>query len=154
VPVVSPAELCRTAFSEAHLRGCAPSGSGRRRRCAVEIRRELEAGERFVYATTAVSTASPTSAASASTTTPSSATRTALVADILSVLPTGTALLVTADHGQVSVGDRIVVPSAELLSLVTMQSGEGRFRWLHARKGAIDELAAAAEQRVRAPAGS
>ena len=38
-----------------------------------------------------------------------------LVADLLSALPTGTTLLVTADHGQVDVGDRIVVPSTELL---------------------------------------
>ena len=29
--------------------------------------------------------------------------------------PAGTALLVTADHGQVHVGDRIVTPSADLL---------------------------------------
>ena len=54
------------------------------------------------------------------------------------------ALLVTADHGQVHVGDRLVVPSSELLSSVTLQSGEGRFRLLHATKGAVEDVAAAA----------
>ena len=67
-----------------------------------------------------------------------------LVGDLLEVLPPGAVLLVTADHGQVEVGDNIVTPSAELLSLVSLQSGEGRFRWLHARRGATDELLAAA----------
>ena len=44
-----------------------------------------------------------------------------------------TAVLVTADHGQVHVGDHIIHPSAEMLAGVSMQSGEGRFRWLHAQ---------------------
>ena len=34
----------------------------------------------------------------------------------------------------------MITPSAELLSLVVLQSREGRFRWLHARRGAVDEL--------------
>ena len=55
----------------------------------------------------------------------------ALVADVLAALPSGTALLVTADHGQVDVGERVVHPSEDLLADVTLQSGEGRFRWLH-----------------------
>jgi hypothetical protein len=67
-----------------------------------------------------------------------------LVADMLEALPDRAALLVTADHGQVEVGERVVKPSAGLLSLCTMQSGEGRFRWLHARRGANAELLAAA----------
>ena len=58
-----------------------------------------------------------------------------LVADVLEQLPRGAALLVTADHGQVQVGDNIVHPSSELLALCSLQSGEGRFRWLHARPG-------------------
>jgi len=60
---------------------------------------------------------------------------------MLEALPSGTALLVTADHGQVDVGDRLVTPSAELLAGVTVQSGEGRFRWLHAAKGAVADVA-------------
>jgi hypothetical protein len=70
-----------------------------------------------------------------------------LVADILEALPDGASLVITADHGQVEVGDRIVVPSPDLLAMCAAQSGEGRFRWLHARRGAVaDLLGAAAEE--------
>ena len=50
-------------------------------------------------------------------------------------LPPGAVLLVIADHGQVHVGPNIVHLSKELLAHVALQSGEGRFRWLHARRG-------------------
>ena len=46
------------------------------------------------------------------------------------------ALVVTADHGQVDVGDNIVMLDADVLANVSIQSGEGRFRWLHALPGA------------------
>jgi hypothetical protein len=69
-----------------------------------------------------------------------------LVGDLLDVLPPGAALLVTADHGQVDVGPRIVTPKPSVLGLTRSQSGEGRFRWLHARPGAADDLLAAADE--------
>ena len=50
-------------------------------------------------------------------------------------LPRGAALVVTADHGQVEVGDDAVRLSSDVLSNCSLQSGEGRFRWLHARPG-------------------
>ena len=58
-----------------------------------------------------------------------------LVADLLAVLPRGAALVVTADHGQVDVGDDIRQLHRDLTPHVAFQSGEGRFRWLHARPG-------------------
>lgn len=58
-----------------------------------------------------------------------------LVAALLEALPAGTVLLVTADHGQVEVGDRVIELPNDVLTHVAMQSGEGRFRWLHARSG-------------------
>ena len=67
-----------------------------------------------------------------------------LVADVLDVLPPGRVLLVTADHGQVEVGDHVIVPDPSLLAMVAMQSGEGRFRWWHADRGAGDDLLAKA----------
>jgi hypothetical protein len=70
-----------------------------------------------------------------------------LVADVREQLPPGAVLLVTADHGQVEVADRIVQPDADLLAMVAQQSGEGRFRWWHAPRGAADELASAAAER-------
>jgi len=68
-----------------------------------------------------------------------------MVADLIGLLPPGAVLLVTADHGQVDVGDRIVTPHEDVLRLTRDQSGEGRFRWLHAKPGAADDLLAAAK---------
>lgn len=66
-----------------------------------------------------------------------------LVGDVLDVLPPGAVLVVTADHGQVDVGD-IEVLGGDVMDGVTLISGEGRFRWLHARPGATESVADAA----------
>jgi predicted AlkP superfamily pyrophosphatase or phosphodiesterase len=64
-----------------------------------------------------------------------------LVARLLEDLPSGTVLLVTADHGQVEVSaDNVLELPSEVLSHVALQSGEGRFRWLHARSGRAEAL--------------
>ncbi len=70
-----------------------------------------------------------------------------LVADVLAVLPRGTALVVTADHGQIDVGSAIEVFGADIMDSVTLLSGEGRFRWLHVVPGATEDVAAAAAER-------
>lgn len=67
-----------------------------------------------------------------------------LVGDLLEVLPAGVSLAVTADHGQVEVGTRIEVLGREVMEAVEALSGEGRFRWLHARPGAAGAVAEAA----------
>ena len=67
-----------------------------------------------------------------------------LVGDLLEALPSGTVLVVTADHGQVDVGPAIEVLTGDVMDGVTLLSGEGRFRWLHARRGATEDVAAAA----------
>jgi hypothetical protein len=64
-----------------------------------------------------------------------------LVAAVLAVLPAGAALLVTSDHGQVDVGDDTIALSPQIMDDVTFLSGEGRFRWLHARPGTVEQLA-------------
>lgn len=64
-----------------------------------------------------------------------------LVADLLDGLPRGSSLVVTADHGQVQTGDQIVKLHGEVQAHVGAQSGEGRFRWLHARPGRGSALA-------------
>ncbi len=68
-----------------------------------------------------------------------------LVATLLERLPAGTVLVVTADHGQVEVpSSRIIELPGALAGLVASQSGEGRFRWLHARSGRTAALLEAA----------
>jgi hypothetical protein len=69
-----------------------------------------------------------------------------LVASLLDRLPAGTVLVVTADHGQIEVGDDVVQLPGEVLGHVGFQSGEGRFRWLHARAGRATALLDAATE--------
>lgn len=68
-----------------------------------------------------------------------------LVGAMIDALPTGTALVVTADHGQIDAHE-IVPVDRSCLDLTVQRSGEPRFRWLHAAAGAVDDLAAAAEE--------
>ncbi|MGI9033908.1 MAG: alkaline phosphatase family protein [Acidimicrobiales bacterium] len=69
-----------------------------------------------------------------------------LAADLVAVLPAGAALAVTSDHGQVDVGEQVVALHREVMGLTNLLSGEGRFRWLHARPGCRDRLATAARR--------
>jgi hypothetical protein len=64
----------------------------------------------------------------------------ALVGQVLSAVPSGTTVVITADHGQVHVGENTFPPAPDVLRLTHHTSGEGRFRWLHARSGAAAEL--------------
>ena len=48
-----------------------------------------------------------------------------LVSTLLRQLPAGTALVVTADHGQVETGDDVVELPSDVLTHVAMQSGRG-----------------------------
>jgi hypothetical protein len=69
-----------------------------------------------------------------------------LVADLLACLPRDAALLVTSDHGQVHVAADDKVGLDAVPPLFAAHSGEGRFRGLHARRGADAELVAACRE--------
>ena len=139
-PVISRAELEGSGFTEAHLRGAKMRGWRTASAIAVEVAGQLAAGEHFVYAyydgidkTAHERGFGPYYDAEL-------ATVDRLVGDVLDAMPPEAALVITADHGQVSVGNNTIRPSAELLAMVRIQSGEGRFRWLHARPGAQTDL--------------
>lgn len=68
-----------------------------------------------------------------------------LVGAMLDALPSGTALVVTADHGQIDAPEIIPVHGS-CLDLTAQRSGEPRFRWLHAKGGATAELDSAAQE--------
>jgi predicted AlkP superfamily pyrophosphatase or phosphodiesterase len=70
-----------------------------------------------------------------------------LVADLIERLPAGTVLVVTADHGQVDIGLQVELLGRELMAGIELLSGEGRFRWLHARPGAAGDLLSVATER-------
>lgn len=147
VPVVSKAELEGSAFTEAHLRGSRPCGWRAPSSLAVTVGELLAAGEHFVYAYYDGIDKIAHERGFGSYYDAELRAADALVAQVLEVLPPGAALLVTADHGQVETGDRVVPPHADVMAHVRHQSGEGRFRWLHARPGAATDLLAAARER-------
>jgi predicted AlkP superfamily pyrophosphatase or phosphodiesterase len=145
IPVIAQGELQNSGFSEAHLRGCRPVGWRAPSSIAVEAAAQVRAGERFVYCYYNGIDKIAHERGFGPFYDAELRFSDDLVADLLASLPAGTALIVTADHGQVHVADRIVHPSEELLASVTMQSGEGRFRWFHCQPGDVASLAEQAE---------
>ena len=139
-PAVTRAEFNSTGFTAAHLRGARHVGWRVPSTLVVEVRRLLAAGESFVYAyyDGIDKVAHEYGLGEHYAQELCSADR--LVGDLLSVLPVGATLVVTADHGQVDVGTATRLPAPELLSASTLVSGEGRFRWLHARPGALPDM--------------
>jgi hypothetical protein len=148
VPVVSPAELQSSAFSEAHLRGALPRGWRAASSIAVEAADLVAAGERFVYCYYGGIDKIAHERGFGAYYEAELRTADRLVGDLIEAVGPGTAVIVTADHGQVHVADHIIHPSAEMLAGVSMQSGEGRFRWLHAQNGAIQSVVDAATDEV------
>lgn len=145
VPVVSRAEYASTGFSAAHLAGLPLHGWYTASGVVVGVHQQLEAGEPFVYAYyDGVDRTAHACGLGAHYDAELRAVD-RLVADVVGILPPGAVLVVTADHGQVEVGPSVQVLGPEVMDGVTLLSGEGRFRWLHARPGAAEDVAAAAE---------
>ena len=143
-PIVTKAEFTDSGFTLAHLSGARQYGWRTPATLVANVARLLRAGEPFVYAyyDGVDKVAHEYGLDDVYDAEVRFADR--LVADLLEVLPPGATVLVTADHGQVDVGERVLLPHPDVLAAVRLQSGEGRFRWLHARAGATRALADAA----------
>lgn len=140
-PVITKGEFERTGFTTAHLRTGRFVGYRSVSGIAVEVERELKAGEPFVYAYY------------------DGIDRIAhefgfgphydaelrmvdrLVDDLLKLLPRGAVLLVTADHGQIDCSGSATSLDRDIEKRILRQSGEARFRWLHVRDGDTDQVA-------------
>lgn len=146
VPTVVRAEFATSGFSGAHLHGARHVGYRTVSTLLVEVRRLLAAGERFVYAYYDGIDKVAHEYGLADHYDAELGFVDRLVGDVRSVLPPDAVLLVTADHGQVHVGDNVRRLDPSILPLLAQQSGEGRFRWLHARAGAAAELLAATRE--------
>jgi Type I phosphodiesterase / nucleotide pyrophosphatase len=144
VPVVSKAELEHSAFTEAHLRGTLARGWRAASSIAPQVRQLVDGGARLVYAYYDGVDKIAHERGFGAFYDAELVAADRLVADVRAALADDVALLVTADHGQVHVGDRTLPPAADVLRLTRATSGEGRFRWLHARAGAGDDLLRAA----------
>lgn len=142
--IVTKAEFSTSGFSGAHLAQVRFNGYRVPSSLVVEVRRALRAGEPFVYAYYEGIDKVAHEYGLGEHYDAELVAADRLVADLLGELPRGAVLVLTADHGQVDVGDRVIALHPEVSAHVSFQSGEGRFRWLHARPGRADALADAA----------
>lgn len=146
VPAVTRANFAGTGFTSAYLAGATLVGWRLPSSMPVEVARLLAGGAPFVFAYyDGVDTVAHEHGFGAHY---EAELRAAdrIVGDLLAALPAGAALVVTADHGQVEVlGDAIRLDGS-ILEDVTMMSGEGRFRWLHVKRGSEDRVAERARE--------
>lgn len=140
VPVVTRAAFSGTGFSTAHLGASRGVGYYLESSIRVEIRRLTGKGETFVYAYWDGIDKIAHIAGLGELYEAELAATDALVGAIAQELPPGAALVVTADHGQVEVGAAARPLDGEVLEAASLVSGEARFRWLHAKPGAAEDL--------------
>ncbi len=143
--LVTKAEFQTTGFSQAHLRGGRLTGYRTPAILVHEMARLIRSGEEVVYGyydgidkvahEYGLGTEYEAELAFVDR----------LVADTVAALPSGTTLVITADHGQVDCGDRLFAPHPDVVEEVDLFSGEARFRWLHCDYASIDSVVDAAE---------
>ena len=145
IPVVTKHEFRGSGFTEAHLRGGDFHGWRTVSSIVQECRRLTEAGEPFVYAYyPGVDEVAHRYGLRDEFFEAEVRFADRLVGDLVSALADDVVVLVTADHGQVHLGPDSWVDLGEIAALVDASSGDARFRHLHARRGAADDLLAAA----------
>ncbi|HUW03104.1 MAG TPA: alkaline phosphatase family protein [Acidimicrobiales bacterium] len=146
-PVVTRAEFRGSGFTIAHLDGVRFTGYRTLGTLVAETQRHVDAGEPFVYVyyDGIDKVAHEYGFGPVYDAELRSVDR--LVGDLLEVIGPQATLVVTADHGQVVVGDHVIELDHDVLANVAYQSGEGRFRWLHARSGRASALLSEAVSR-------
>ncbi len=144
VVISNKIEFDTTGFTQAHLRGTRQVTWRLPSNIVVDTRSLLAKGERFVYLYYDGIDKVAHEKGLDEYYDAELRTVDRLVADLIDVLPNDAVLLITADHGQVSIGDNLVKPAPEVLAATRIQSGEGRFRWFHAKPGAATDLLDAA----------
>ena len=143
-PVVTRAEFARSGFTMAHLDSTRFTGYRMTSTLVTDVARLAHASEPFVYAYyEGIDKVSHEYGLGDHYDAELSAAD-GLVADLLDAVPAGTAVVVVSDHGQVEVGQQVVPLAHDVMAHVSLQSGEGRFRWLHARPGHVSLLVDAA----------
>ena len=142
VPVITRSEFRSSGFTQAHLRGGRFIGWHTTATLIEQCVRCVEAGERVVYAYyPGVDTVAHEFGLRDRAYRRELAATDELVRDLLEALPASAALLVTSDHGQVHLERESWIDIGALAPLVDTMAGDGRFRYLYARKGSARELA-------------
>jgi hypothetical protein len=139
-PVVTRAEYRRSGFTGAHLEPARFWGYRTMATMVTEVEGLLGGGEPFVYAYYDGLDKVAHEYGLGEYYDAELAWIDQVVDRMVSRLPAGAALVIIADHGQVETGDDIVGLAAPVLAQTSMQSGEARFRWLHARPGRASAL--------------
>jgi hypothetical protein len=148
VPVVHRAEFRGSGFTKAHLAGVEHVGWRVPSNIPVQVRRCVDAGQRFVYAYYdgidkvahefgLLDRFFPAELAAADR----------LYGDLLDALPDDVAVVTTADHGQVHWGPAGWRDLGDLWGLCATAAGDARFRYLYALEGAAPELLAGCRER-------
>ncbi|HMU81526.1 MAG TPA: alkaline phosphatase family protein [Microthrixaceae bacterium] len=145
-PAVVRAEFRDTGFTRAHLGGCRHVPYRMPSTLVAEILHQVHTGEPFVYAYYDGIDKVAHEYGLGMVYDAELVFVDRMVEYLLHELPPGVALVITSDHGQVDVGERVFPPHPEVLSHVRHQSGEARFRWLHAHPGAATSLYEAAQR--------
>lgn len=149
VPVVSNAKFEDSGFSRAHLRGAPFFGYDGPSGLIAQVAAAVRGGAPLVFAylpdadRMAHEHGFEHDAFAAALTMADGVVR-----GIRRNLPCGSALVITADHGLVTVDPAQRVDLSPLAPLLGAMSGSARFRYLHARAGAIRELLPAARELV------
>jgi Type I phosphodiesterase / nucleotide pyrophosphatase len=147
VPVVSKNEFGGTGFTAAHLGNSPLHGYRVLSSLPLEVGHLLDQGEPLIYAYYDGLDKVAHASGLGDLYEAELVAVDRLVADLVTRLPAGAALLVTADHGQIDVGPRVELLGRDVMSSVAFFSGEGRFRWVHARAGAARDLEQALVER-------
>lgn len=143
--VVTMAGFEGTGFTMAHLADVRHHGWHTLPGIAVNVRQAVAAGEPFVYAYYDGIDKTAHVYGFGEHYDAELAACDRMVSDLMMSLPRGTALVITADHGLVDCTGRGLALDDSLHRHIDRQSGEARFRWLHAEPGHAHDLAAAAE---------
>jgi hypothetical protein len=145
IPVVTRAEFERSGFTNAHLRGARFIGWHTNAMLIEQVVGCIDEGERVVYSYyPGVDTVAHICGLHDRTYFRELRDTDRLIADLRAALPSHAALLVTSDHGQVHLERDSWIDLEALAPHVDAMAGDGRFRYLYARKGAARELHARA----------
>lgn len=145
VDVVTKSEFASTGFTEAHLRGTRFHGWKAVSSLVEHCRQLAAAGTPFVYAYyDGVDAVAHAHGLHDGFYDAELGAVDRLVGRLLDALPSDAALVVVSDHGQVHVGPEGWRDLDGVAGLYERGSGDGRFRYLHATRGAAPDLLAAA----------
>ncbi len=146
IPLVTKAEFRRSGFSQAHLRGGRLVGYRTIAVLVHEVARLVREGEPVVYAYYDGVDKVAHEYGLRSEYEAELRFTDRLVAALVDAVPTGTQVIVTADHGQVDCPDSLVHLHDDVADLVDDLSGEARFRWLHSAPDRVEAVRQAAAE--------